>query len=174
MFVLLSCVDVLVGSLLGIFFACLCYRQHYPPLQDADSHRPLHHREALPAAQERKLSSFNYILPLWITESVIILFDCMNIHVMLYSTTLMFVDLWVFILYTVIETFVIMSVRFLLVYNICSSLKSKALNVDHVIVITFWKWLLLPTVFIDLRALVNSVTLLTFKCACRSGLSNNS
>lgn len=56
---------------------------------------------------------------------------------MLYSTTLMFVDLWVFILYTVIETFVIMSVRFLLVYNICSSLKSKALNVDHVIVITF-------------------------------------
>ncbi|TWW60345.1 phospholipid phosphatase 5 [Takifugu flavidus] len=56
--------DVLVGSLLGLFFACLCYRQHYPPLKDADSHRPLRHRETLPAAQERKLSSFNYILPL--------------------------------------------------------------------------------------------------------------
>lgn len=56
--------DVLVGSLLGLFFACLCYRQHYPPLQDSDSHRPLRHRETLPAAQERKLSSFNYILPL--------------------------------------------------------------------------------------------------------------
>lgn len=51
----------------------------------------------------------------------------------------MFVDLWVFILYTVIETFVIMSVSFLLVYKLCSSLKSKALNVDHVPVTYFLK-----------------------------------
>ncbi|XP_034397959.1 phospholipid phosphatase 5 isoform X1 [Cyclopterus lumpus] len=55
--------DVLVGSLLGLAFAWLCYRQHYPPLQDADCHRPLRHRETVPAAQERKLANSNYILP---------------------------------------------------------------------------------------------------------------
>lgn len=56
--------DVLVGSLLGFVFAWMCYRQHYPPLQDADCHRPLRHRESVPAAQERKLANSNYILPL--------------------------------------------------------------------------------------------------------------
>ncbi|XP_034548258.1 phospholipid phosphatase 5 isoform X2 [Notolabrus celidotus] len=56
--------DVLVGSLLGMTFAWLCYRQHYPPLKDPDCHRPLRHRETVPAAQERKLANSNYILPL--------------------------------------------------------------------------------------------------------------
>ena len=56
--------DVLVGSLLGLAIAWLCYRQHYPPLQDPDSYRPLRHRETVPAAQERKLANSNYILPL--------------------------------------------------------------------------------------------------------------
>lgn len=56
--------DVLVGSLLGFAFAWLCYRQHFPPLQDPDCHRPLRHRETVPAAQERKLANSNYILPL--------------------------------------------------------------------------------------------------------------
>lgn len=55
--------DVLVGSLLGLALAWLCYRQHYPPLQDADCHRPLRRRETVPAAQERKLANCNYILP---------------------------------------------------------------------------------------------------------------
>ncbi|XP_053727442.1 phospholipid phosphatase 5 isoform X1 [Synchiropus splendidus] len=55
--------DVLVGSLLGLGFAWVCYRQHYPPLQDPDSHLPLRHREGVPAAQERKLANSNYILP---------------------------------------------------------------------------------------------------------------
>ena len=56
--------DVLVGSLLGLAIAWLCYRQHYPPLQDPDCYRPLRHRETVPAAQERKLANSNYILPL--------------------------------------------------------------------------------------------------------------
>lgn len=56
--------DVLVGSLLGMVFAWLCYRQHYPPLQDPDCHRPLRHRDTVPAAQERKLANSNYILPM--------------------------------------------------------------------------------------------------------------
>lgn len=56
--------DVLVGSLLGLSFAWLCYRQHFPPLRDGDCHRPLRHRETVPAAQERKLANSNYILPL--------------------------------------------------------------------------------------------------------------
>ncbi|KAJ7999830.1 hypothetical protein DPEC_G00198480 [Dallia pectoralis] len=46
--------DVLVGSLLGLLFACLGYWQHYPSLSDPDSHRPLVQREVIPAAQERK------------------------------------------------------------------------------------------------------------------------
>ncbi|XP_023694401.1 phospholipid phosphatase 5 [Paramormyrops kingsleyae] len=54
--------DVVVGSLLGLAFSYLCYRQHYPALNDTDSHRPLRNREALPA--ERKLVNFNHILPL--------------------------------------------------------------------------------------------------------------
>ncbi|XP_061784296.1 phospholipid phosphatase 5 [Nerophis lumbriciformis] len=56
--------DVLVGSLLGLSFAWLCYRQHYPALHEPDCHRPLSHREGIPAAQERKLANSNYILPL--------------------------------------------------------------------------------------------------------------
>lgn len=55
--------DVLVGSLLGLAFAWLCYRQHYPTLQDPDCHRPLRHRETVPGAQERKLANSTYILP---------------------------------------------------------------------------------------------------------------
>ncbi|XP_024130523.1 phospholipid phosphatase 5 isoform X1 [Oryzias melastigma] len=56
--------DVLVGSLLGLASAWLCYRQHFPPLQDTDCHRPLRHRDTLPAAQDRKLANSSYILPL--------------------------------------------------------------------------------------------------------------
>ncbi|KAM9548010.1 phospholipid phosphatase 5-like [Salvelinus alpinus] len=56
--------DVLVGSGLGLVFSWLCYRQHYPSLQDPDCHRSLRHRETVPAVQERKLANSNYILPL--------------------------------------------------------------------------------------------------------------
>uniref|UniRef100_A0A3B3ZHK8 Phosphatidic acid phosphatase type 2/haloperoxidase domain-containing protein n=1 Tax=Periophthalmus magnuspinnatus TaxID=409849 RepID=A0A3B3ZHK8_9GOBI len=56
--------DVLVGSILGLAFAWLCYRQHYPALHDPDCHRPLCQRESIPAAQERKLTNFSYSLPL--------------------------------------------------------------------------------------------------------------
>lgn len=59
--------DVLVGSCLGMALAWLCYRQHYPPLQDPDSHRPLRPlrpQPGLPPAQERKLASSSYTLPL--------------------------------------------------------------------------------------------------------------
>ncbi|XP_061528021.1 phospholipid phosphatase 5 isoform X2 [Phycodurus eques] len=56
--------DVLVGSLLGLTFAWLCYRQHYPALQDADCHRPLTHRQGVPTSQERRLANSNYILPM--------------------------------------------------------------------------------------------------------------
>ncbi|KAK7934445.1 hypothetical protein WMY93_005341 [Mugilogobius chulae] len=50
--------DVLVGSVLGLAFAWLCYRQHYPALQDPDCHRPLCHREKLPAAQDHLKKMF--------------------------------------------------------------------------------------------------------------------
>lgn len=56
--------DVLVGSALGMLFAWLCYRQHYPPLQDPDCHLPLRYRDTVPSKQERKLANSNYILPL--------------------------------------------------------------------------------------------------------------
>ncbi|XP_077378968.1 phospholipid phosphatase 5 [Festucalex cinctus] len=56
--------DVLVGSLLGLVFAWLCYRQHYPALHDDNCHRPLSHGHLVPAAQQRKLANSNYILPM--------------------------------------------------------------------------------------------------------------
>ncbi|XP_019908038.1 phospholipid phosphatase 5 isoform X2 [Esox lucius] len=56
--------DVLVGSGLGLLFSWLCYRQHYPSLQDSDCQRPLSHRETVRVARERKLAHSNYILPL--------------------------------------------------------------------------------------------------------------
>uniref|UniRef100_A0A8B9L3S9 Phospholipid phosphatase 5 n=1 Tax=Astyanax mexicanus TaxID=7994 RepID=A0A8B9L3S9_ASTMX len=55
--------DVLVGSLLGLCFSYLCYRQHYPALSELDCHRPLRLREKNPAAQERKQGNPGYLLP---------------------------------------------------------------------------------------------------------------
>ncbi|EPY82275.1 histone-lysine N-methyltransferase NSD3 [Camelus ferus] len=45
--------DVLAGSALGLALAYGCYRQYFPPLTDADCHRPLGHGPALPMAQKR-------------------------------------------------------------------------------------------------------------------------
>uniref|UniRef100_A0A8C1WK98 Phospholipid phosphatase 5 n=1 Tax=Cyprinus carpio TaxID=7962 RepID=A0A8C1WK98_CYPCA len=56
--------DVLVGSLLGLAFAYLCYRQHYPALNESDCHRPLRMREETVPAQERKQAIPGYLLPL--------------------------------------------------------------------------------------------------------------
>lgn len=56
--------DVLVGSLLGLVFSYLCYRQHFPALSESDSHKPLRVRDTTPSLQNKKQATAGFLLPL--------------------------------------------------------------------------------------------------------------